>query len=353
MPVPSGKGNHKEEMENVVMKRSIYLIPVLLLLLLTASCGVQGQEQGVTRTSYMLDTIINITLYGGEEKENEALLTQTMEEINRLENLLSVERAGSDLDRLAKAAGKEWVEISPECEEVLTQAKEYWSLSGGHFDVTTGPLIDLWHIRNGEGHYPTQEELAQTLPLISSEWLQVEKGRAYLAHEGMKANLGAIAKGYIADRVKVFLLDRGVEHALIDLGRNILLIGGKPDGGEFHIGVQDPFDPEVASARYVLKTQDKSVVTSGVYERYFEYEGVRYHHVLDPFTGFPADRGVVSATIVSDDSAQGDALSTTCLLLGPEEGLAVIESIPGVEALLIGADGQEWFSSGFEAYLAD
>ncbi|MFV0401839.1 MAG: FAD:protein FMN transferase, partial [Oscillospiraceae bacterium] len=163
----------------------------------------------------------------------------------------------------------------------------------------------------------------------------------------------AIAKGYIADRVKVFLTDRGVEHALIDLGRNILLIGGKPDGSDFRIGVQDPFDPEEASARYVLKAAGKSVVTSGVYERYFEYEGVRYHHILDPFTGFPADRGVVSATIVSDDSAQGDALSTTCLLLGPEAGLAVIESVPGVEALLIGADGQEWFSSGFKAYLAD
>ena len=335
------------------MKRSIYLVPILLFLLLTASCGAPNQEQGVTRTSYMLDTIINITLYGGEKKADEELLTQTMEEINRLENLLSVEREGSDLDRLTKAAGREWVEISPECEEVLTQAKEYWSLSGGHFDVTTGPLIDLWHIRNGEGHYPTAEELAQTLPLISSKWLLVEEGRAYLSHEGMKANLGAIAKGYIADRVKAFLVDRGVEHALIDLGRNILLIGGKPDGSEFHIGVQDPFNPEVSSPRYVIEITGKSMVTSGVYERYFEYEGVRYHHVLDPVTGFPADRGVVSATIVSDNSAQGDALSTSCLLLGPEAGLALIESIPGVEALLIGEDGQEWFSSGFEAYLAD
>lgn len=335
------------------MKRSIYLAPVLLLLLLVTSCGVPNQDQGVTRTSYMLDTVIHITLYGGKEEENEAILTQTMEEINRLEDLLSVEREGSDLDRLAKAAGREWVEISPECEEALTQAKTYWALSSGYFDVTTGPLIDLWHIRNGEGHYPTAEELAMTLPLISSEDLLVEKGRAYLAREGMKANLGAIAKGYIADRVKVFLLDRGVEHALIDLGRNILLVGGRPNGGDFRIGVQDPFHPEETSARHVVKAVDKSLVTSGVYERYFEYEGVRYHHIMDPFTGFPADRGVVSATIISDESAQGDALSTACLLLGPEEGLALIESIPGAEALLIGEDGQEWFSSGFETYLAD
>ena len=335
------------------MKRSIYFTPVLLLLFLISSCGVENQEQGVTRTSYMLDTVIHITLYGGEKDENESILTQTMEEINRLETLLSVEREGSDLDRLAKAAGRAWVEISPECEEVLTQAKAYWELSGGHFDVTTGPLIDLWHIRDGEGHYPTAEELAAALPLISSGDLLVEKGRAYLAREGMKANLGAIAKGYIADRVKVFLLEHGIEYALIDLGRNILLVGSKPEGDNFRIGVQDPFHPEEASARYVIQAEDKSLVTSGVYERYFEYEGVRYHHVMDPFTGFPADRGVVSATIISDTSAQGDALSTTCLLLAPKEGLALIESIPGVEALLIGEDGQEWFSSGFEAYLSD
>lgn len=334
------------------MKRILYFVPVLLLLLSVSGCGETAQNQGVTRTSYMLDTVINITLYGGEEANNEELLTQTMEEINRLENLLSVERAGSDLDRLAKAAGLDWVEISPECEEVLTKAKEYWTLSGGYFDVTTGPLIDLWNIRDGTGHYPTEEELSNTMPLVSSEWLLVEDGRAFLTHQGMKANLGAIAKGYIADKVKEFLLERGVEHAIIDLGRNILLINGRPDGTNFRIGVQDPFDTE-GSARYVLSATGKSVVTAGVYERYFMYEGVRYHHIMDPFTGFPANRGLASVTIVSDNSAQGDALTTTCLLLGPEDGLALVESIPGVEGLFIGEDGEEWFSSGFEAYLAE
>ena len=188
--------------------------------------GMHGQNQqqdSVYKTNLMLDTIVQITLYDWEDSST---IDLAFDEIRRLESLLSVEQEGSDLYRLAQAAGKEWVEISSETEEVLRLSKEYYTLSQGHFDVTIGPLVDLWNIHNGEGHYPTQEELDATLPLINSDDLLVEEGRAYLAREGMIANLGAIAKGYIADRVKDLLVAQGVEHAVIDLGRNILLIGG-------------------------------------------------------------------------------------------------------------------------------
>ena len=268
-----------------------------------------------------------------------------------MENLLSVEKEGSDLDRLAKAAGKEWVEIAPETEEVLRQAKEYYTLSQGHFDVTAGPLIDLWGIHNGEGHYPTQEELAEVLPLISSDDLLVEEGRAYLAREGMKANLGAIAKGYIADKVKELMVEQGVERAVLDLGRNVLLIGGKSADAGFLIGVQDP-SQEQGNYLATLQVSGKSIVTSGTYERYFTYDGKQYHHILDPFTGFPADNGLTSVTILSDSSVQGDALSTTCLLLGLEDGLALVENLEGVEALFITGDGTMTRSSGFAGYEA-
>ena len=210
-------------------------------------------------------------------------------------------------------------------------------------------MVELWNIHDGEGHYPTQEELDAVLPLIGNDDLLVEEGRAYLAREGMVANLGAIAKGYIADQVKALLVEQGVEHAVINLGRNILLIGGRPDGTDFLVGVQDPNAEEGALADMVA-AQGKSVVTSGVDERYFVYEGKKYHHVLDPFTGFPADTGVASVTILSDNSAQGDALSTTCLLLGPEAGMELIESLDGVEALFITTDGEQIASSGYEAY---
>ena len=318
-----------------------------VLLLLSAGCAVgQPQQETVSKTNLMLDTVITITLYDWQDA---GTIDLALEEIRRLEALLSVEQEGSDLYRLAQAAGQDWVEIAPETEEVLRLAKEYYALTEGHFDVTIGPLVNLWDIHDGQGHVPTQDELDQILPLISSDDLLVEEGRAYLAREGMIANLGAIAKGYIADQVKALLVEQGVAHAVLDLGRNILLIGGKPDGTDFTVGVQDPNSVEGDLAD-LIAASDKSVVTSGIDERKFTADGKTYHHVLDPFTGFPADTGLASVTILSDNSAQGDALSTSCLLLGQEKGLELIERLEGVEALFITTDGTLIPSSGFAAY---
>lgn len=330
------------------MKKCLSFLLAVLLLLATAGCA-QKEPSSVNKTNFQMDTLVQITLY---DWTDETTIDLAFQEISRLEALLSVEKEGSDLDRLTKAAGKEWVDISPETEEVLRQAKEYTSLSGGIFDVTAGPLIDLWGIHNGEGHYPTKQELAEVLPLIGSDDLLVEDGKAYLAREGMKANLGAIAKGYIADKVKALLIDQGVEHAVLDLGRNILMIGGKPDDTEFKIGVQDP-NQEDGKLIGVVAAKDKSVVTSGVYERFFTYNGQKYHHILNPFTGFPAEDGVASVTIISDTSVQGDALSTTCLLLGQEKGLELVERLENVEAMFVLSDGTMVQSSGYSAYSAD
>lgn len=317
------------------------LLPLLLGLLLLSACG---KMEPVSKTNFMLDTIVQITLY---DQTDPGVIDQAFDEIRRLEGILSVEQEGSDLDRLAQAAGQDWVDIQPETEEVLRLAKEYSALSHGAFDVTAGPLIDLWGIHNGEGHYPSQEELAQVLPLIGDEDLLVEEGRAYLARPGMIANLGAIAKGYIADQVKALLVEQGVEHAVLDLGRNVLLIGGKPDGSGFVVGVQDP-NQEQGQLVGCIEAEDKSVVTSGINERKFMYNGQSYHHVLDPATGFPVDNELASVTILSQSSADGDALSTACLLLGKEEGLALVESLEGVEALFIDKDGSCTESSGLD-----
>ncbi len=327
-------------------KRTTALLLCAALLLGLAACR-GAAPQKITRTSFMLDTVINITLYNWKDEET---LTRAMAEIARLENLLSLQKEGSDLDRLAKAAGQDWVEISPECEEVLRLAKEYQGLSQGYFDVTAGPLIALWNIKGDRtGHYPTPQELAAAMTKTNGDKLLIEPGRAILQDPGMEANLGAIAKGYIADQVKALLIAEGVEYAILDLGRNLLLIGGNPQGGDFLIGVQSPFQ-EAGEVVAVIKATGKSIVTSGINERYFEYEGVRYHHILDPFTGYPAQNGLASVTILSDSSAAGDALSTTCFLLGPEKGRNLIESLPDIEALFILEDGTQVESSGFSAY---
>ncbi|MCF0124124.1 MAG: FAD:protein FMN transferase [Ruminiclostridium sp.] len=325
------------------MKKILALLFAGVLMAFAGGCGSTAQADPVSKTNLMLDTVITLTLY---DESDPAVLDLAFDEISRLEDLLSVTKEGSDLDRLYKAAGTAWVEIAPETQEVLLLAKEYAALSDGYFDVTAGPLIDLWGIHNGEGHYPSQAELDAVLPLISSDELLVENGKAYLARAGMKANLGAIAKGYIADRVKALMVENGVQHATLDLGRNVLLIGGKTADTEFRVGVADPNSQEGTMVG-TISVSDKSIVTSGINERYFTYEGKAYHHILDPFTGFPADNGVASVTILSDSSAQGDALSTTCLLLGQERGLALIEGTEGVEALYIMTDGTMVPSSGF------
>lgn len=330
------------------MKRYLALLLSLLLTLSAAGCGA-GQEaepEKITKTSIMLDTIIEISLYDWTDPST---IDLAFDEIQRLEDLLSVEKEGSELDQLAKAAGKAWVAISPETEEILRAAKEYYTLSGGCFDVTIGPLVDLWGIHDGTGHYPSQEELEAVLPLVDSDDLLVEEGRAYLAREGMAANLGAIAKGYIADKVKEVLVAQGVEHAVLSLGHNILLIGDKTPGQGFTVAIRDPNDPENPYVD-IVSAIGKSVVTSGIDQRNFIYAGKTYHHILDPFTGFPADNGLASVTILSDTSLQGDALSTACFLLGQEKGMALVESLENVEALFVTTDGQLIRSSGYGAY---
>lgn len=322
------------------MKRRVALLVALLLLFVGAGC--QGQKKALSRTDYLLDTVVTLTLYGAAEADLDAAFS----EIRRLSDLLDAYAPFSDLGWLQAAAGQRFVVVSEETMELLVFAKEMYERTGGYLDVTVGPLIDLWDIQNG-GHYPTAEELSAARGLLGMDNLVLDEanGAAYLARPGMRLDLGALAKGYIADKVKALLLSRGVKSGVIDLGRNILLIGEKPEQEPFSIGIQSP-DASGELLR-VLALRDKSLVTSGTYERYFDYRGQRYHHVLDPFTGFPADRGLLAVTILSGSSLLGDALSTSCLLLGVEEGLALIDSIPEAEALFVRTDGSVITSSNF------
>ncbi len=312
------------------------------LLFLSLFTGCMKQTDQVTRTDYLLDTVVTLTLYGAKEADLDAAFA----EIRRLNGLLDAYDPFSDLGWLQAAAGIKPVAVSSETMELLLFAREMYDKTAGYLDVTVGPLIDLWDVRNG-GHYPTDGELSAAMGLLGMDDLVLNEadGTAYLVRPGMRLDLGALAKGYIADRVKALLLERGVKSGVIDLGRNILLIGEKPGGEAFSIGVQSPTSS--GELLQVLSLRDRSLVTSGTYERFFEREGKRYHHVLDPFTGFPADTDLSAVTILSDSSLWGDALSTACLLLGVEDGLKLIDAIPEAEALFVRTDGTVVASSGF------
>ena len=318
----------------------------LAILLIAAELSACSAEQPVSPSAIKLDTVVTITLYGGEDGE---LIDEAFSEIDRLAALLDVNDEGSELYLLAENAGRDWTNVSDETMEVLKLSKYYYELSDGYFDVTAAPIVELWDVLNG-GYYPSEAERKAAAELTNGSELLLEGNRAMLAREGMKADLGGIAKGYIADKVKALLTERGVEHAIIDLGGNILLIGGKSEEQPFTIGVQDP-NGESGEVLMKVSVSDKSLVSSGIYERYFEYDGKKYHHIMDPFTASPSESDLAGVTIISEHSVDGDALSTACLLLGSEKGMELVESLDGVEAVFVRRDEAVIISSGMDEYV--
>ena len=208
-------------------------------------------------------------------------------------------------------------------------------------------MSSLWDFSSGTALLPDEEELSQALALVDYRQVSLEGNLLRFGMEGMQLDLGAIAKGYIADRMKDYLIEEGVGSAIIDLGGNILCLGKRPDGEPFRIGIQRPF-AERSETAAIAQIDGKSVVSSGIYERFFEKEGKLYHHLLNPRTGYPYENGLTSVTILSDFSVDGDGLSTSCFALGLEEGMKLAESLPGVYAAFITEDGKLHFSSGTE-----
>ena len=324
--------------------RKKLLLPALALVLLLTGCS--AHQKVIAGNTFGLDTLVEIKLYQYPFKDRNSLIDDTFDQMDQLENTLSMHVEGSDIDRLNRSAGKEPVQVSDLTYRVLKDSLFFSGKTDGLFDITAGPLINLWAIDPPDGHYPSQAELDATLPLIDYHKINfLDDNRIELADKGMVINLGAIAKGTIADELKTYLLSRGVTSALINLGGNVLALGSKPDGSSFVIGIQDP-----NSARGVylmsIRINDESIVSSGDYERYFEYNGKIYHHILNPKTGFPAETNIKQVTIVTANSQRADGLSTSVLLLGVQKGIQLVESLEGVEAILITKDHYIYFTQG-------
>ena len=215
----------------------------------------------------------------------------------------------------------------------------YGELSDGKFDITVLSASELWDFHDGKKVIPDQKVLEEAVSHIDYKNIQVDGTTVTMKDPKCRIDLGGIAKGYIADRLKEYLEKEGIEHATINLGGNVLTIGTKPDGSDYKIGIQKPFaaDGEVLE---VLSVHDRSVVSSGDYERYFEKDGVIYHHILDPQSGWPVQNDLDQVTILSDSSADGDALSTTCYVLGLEKGMKLIQEMDDVEAIFVTKDGE-------------
>lgn len=309
-----------------------------------------AQNAPVSRSGFFLNTFITITLY---DHSDPALLDHAVALCETYENIFSKTREGSELYRLNhRAPGEQTFTVSDDMAALLSKGLEYCRLSDGAFDITIEPLSSLWVFTGDSPAVPDADSIRRAVEKIGWQNLRLNGTTLTFLSDRTTIDLGAIAKGYIADRIREYLVEHGVTSAIIDLGGNILCIGQKPDGNPFSIGLKKPFAGQSETSG-VLSVADMSVVTSGVYERHFIINGKNYHHILNPVDGYPYDNGLLSVTILSGTSADGDGLSTVCFSLGLEKGLGLVNSLEGVYACFIDEDYNIYYSEGMDAFLSE
>ena len=308
---------------------SVLLISALILsLAVLPSCTMP--QSSISRSGFYFDTYISVTVFGDEET-----LDGVFELCAKYDRLLDRYDENSDIYKINNSHGTE-VEVAPEVLEIINLAIYYSQMSEGVFDLTCGSATILWDFNSENAKIPDEQARNDAVKLIDYTSVKVNENKVFVP-DGVQLDLGGIAKGFVADKIVEFLVENGVEDALIDLGGNILALGDK-NGSPWRIGIKYPDSSDYVGA--VKSSERMSVVTSGDYERYFEIDSVRYHHILDTDTAMPAVTDVRSVTILSQSSAQGDALSTICFILGYEAASELVSGIDGVEAVFVLDDGR-------------
>lgn len=320
-------------------KKSILYVILLISIFILSACGKGDTDLSKipqdTGTVFVMDTLVQMKVYGENAGD---VINESFERLRVLENEMSKTIEESDVYKINSAEGT-LVSIGDDTFRVLEKALYYSQVTEGKFDPSIGPLVSLWGIGTKDARIPSKEEIDKAMSLVNYSWVQLNPSNntVKLEKEDMKLDLGAIAKGYAADEVRDILEKAGIKSAYINLGGNVLVIGGKPDNSPWKVGIQDPRQNR-GNVMGVIEVKDKTIVTSGNYERYFEENGVIYHHIIDPTTGFPARSGIISVSIVSNDSFDADALSTSLFILGEEKGLELVNKLEGVEAIFIRED---------------
>ena len=312
-----------------------FLLCIFAITLCFSSCS----PTTVSREFFAMDTVMQITLYNG----NQELLQQGIEEVTRLENLLSVTKPESDV---AKANKNGDTPLSEETASLLQTAKNLSQETNGLFDITVYPAVKAWGFTRDENRVPNTEELTALLPLIDSNAIRIRDNTVTLK-KGMEIDLGGIAKGYAADTVATNLEQNGCTGGILSFGGNVKTIGTKPDGSLFQIAVQDP-NNATNTLGTLLVGGNTAVVTSGDSQRYFEKDGVKYHHILDPRTAAPAKSDLSSVTVVCASATRADALATALYIMGLEDGLSFVNQKEDIEALFVTKQGEIKPSNGLQ-----
>lgn len=342
------------------LQKKYRLISVFLALIIFANIAVivpgclPPIKYPVSVTGYKLDTYVTLSAYtsgGHSAEELSNILSEALALCDKYELLFSRTDSRSTL---YKVNNGECTNIPKELAELILLGTDYGRISNGLFDISIGSVSSLWDFTADKPSVPDAAAISEALKHVDYTKIKLAEcsdGTYDIdIPEGMILDLGAIAKGYIADRLKEFLLEKDIDRAIINLGGNVLCIGAKTSSSDFTIGIKKPFAND-GTTLVNLSLSDKSAVSSGTYERYFKDGDKFYHHILNPATGYPYDNELCGVTIVSDMSVTGDCLSTTCFALGLDKGMELIEATENVEAVFVTNDGQTHYSSGFAKYI--
>ncbi|OPX89992.1 MAG: Thiamine biosynthesis lipoprotein ApbE precursor [Pelotomaculum sp. PtaB.Bin104] len=340
------------------MKRWQLLNSLLILILICSGCSLKPAHlKEFSDEKFLMDTLIQVTVYSDNEKSGEEALNKAFAEFARISNLTDRfpkegknTAATSDVIRINENAGIKPVQVSTETLSIIQRSLYYAQLSGGAFDITVGPIMDLWGFGKDEQHVPSDEQIRRTLSLVDYRKVTVDPnaGTVYLQKPGMSLDLGGVAKGYATEAAAQVIKESGIKHALINAGGNVYALGTRPDGGPWRVGVRDPRGENGLIA--VVSVEDTSVVTSGDYERYFEERGVRYSHLIDPATGKQA-RSLMQTTVVAASSTDADIINKPLYVLGQSRGMNFANSLPGVGAIFVGADKRVTFTENLRGQL--
>jgi len=307
----------------------------LFLLLITLACH---REQKAHKAERVMGCMVEIKAFSADVAECQEAVDDAFEQMRLVDKLMSTYKPESEISQLNQLAGLEPLKVSPQVMEIIRESKRYSELTDGAFDVTVGPLVELWGFKHKNWQFPADSEIQRILPLVNYKniLLDEETQTVKLKLAGMKIGFGAIGKGYAVDKAIGVLKGHGIKRALVNASGSIFALGTKSDKTKWTVGIRHPRGNR-QNIFATLQIENQGMATSGDYENFFVKDGKRYSHLLNPRTGKPVDNGMLSVTIVSQTATEADALSTSIFVLGVDRGLRLIEELDGVEGVLIRA----------------
>lgn len=334
------------------MKKKLNLVLLLLsLALFMVGCSGTSKEEStasISDSQFKFNTIMTITLYGYTDT---AIFKDIWAEVDKMESSFSANIETSDVSKFNASTSVEPQQMPRDIVNMIDKALPFSEKTGGKFDLTIEPVVKLWGISTENPRLPAQAEIDAALTHVDYKNIKTDMTNSTLQKldPNTHIDLGGIAKGYAADQLAALIKSKGIERAILNLGGNIYAVGSKTKDTPWNVGIQNPFEPN-GDVLATLKVVDKSIVTSGSYERFFEKDGVKYHHILSPFDGYPINSGLISVSIISEESVIGDILSTSTFSLGLDEGRKLIDDLDGIAAVFV-TDTKDVYFAGDKSLL--